>query len=214
MHSGETSPTSMNMNGSDAIEQMHAALGKISSLPDSRALGKHSNGPSPTGLGAVRFGEAGITTPLGTGPDVRARASTLATSADSPVSLYEGSTHSIPGADRAGPLGRKPEKEAGGRRVLLRQWKSHFAVLRGSLLLFYQSDRDVFSFAHDAEQANQWMDLRTAILDDVDVGGSLEEAQALLKKHADLERAIAAREAKMMALTNHTKVGSQAYICI
>ena len=66
---------------------------------------------------------------------------------------------------------------------------------------------DMLRFSQDAAQAAAWVAQRGAGLTDSDIGASLEEAQALLKKHADLERALAAREATLVALKNPTKVG-------
>ena len=54
-------------------------------------------------------------------------------------------------------------------------------------------------FNRDCEQAETWMAAREASLED-SVDGSGDSVEALLKKHEDFDRAIAAQEEKISAI--------------
>lgn len=55
-------------------------------------------------------------------------------------------------------------------------------------------------FNRDCEQAETWMAAREASLDEGDGAG--DSVEALLKKHEDFDRAIAAQEEKIAAVNN------------
>ena len=55
-------------------------------------------------------------------------------------------------------------------------------------------------FNRDAEQAEQWMATREAVLQSEVDGGAVEGAEALIKKHEDFTKALAKQEDKIGAL--------------
>ena len=65
---------------------------------------------------------------------------------------------------------------------------------------------DMLTFAHNSDQERQWIALRALALEDDAIGESLEEVTALLKKHEDMERAIAARESTLSHIWAPTKM--------
>ena len=58
------------------------------------------------------------------------------------------------------------------------------------------SRKNNFSF----EQAGAWMAKQEAFLDNQDLGDSLDSVEAMMKKHEDFEKSLAAQEEKIKAL--------------
>lgn len=66
--------------------------------------------------------------------------------------------------------------------------------------LRYMQCMDLQLFYRDTEQADTWMHKQEAFLSNDDVGDSLDSVEALLKKHEDFEKSLAAQEEKIKAL--------------
>lgn len=56
---------------------------------------------------------------------------------------------------------------------------------------------DLQLFLRDTEQADTWMTKQEAFLVNDDLGDSLDSVEALLKKHGDFEKSLAAQEEKI-----------------
>ena len=52
----------------------------------------------------------------------------------------------------------------------------------------------------DTEQADTWMAKQETFLSNEDLGDSLDSVEALIKKHEDFEKSLAAQEEKIKAL--------------
>lgn len=59
---------------------------------------------------------------------------------------------------------------------------------------------DLQLFYRDTEQADTWMAKQEAFLANEDLGDSLDSVEALIKKHEDFEKSLAAQEEKIKAL--------------
>lgn len=57
-----------------------------------------------------------------------------------------------------------------------------------------------FMLIRDTEQADTWMAKQEAFLSNEDLGDSLDSVEALIKKHEDFEKSLAAQEEKIKAL--------------
>ncbi|XP_048482065.1 spectrin alpha chain isoform X4 [Plutella xylostella] len=66
--------------------------------------------------------------------------------------------------------------------------------------VLYLQCMDLQLFYRDTEQADAWMHKQEAFLGNKDVGDSLDSVEALLKKHEDFEKSLAAQEEKIKAL--------------
>merc|ERR1712223_512113 len=66
--------------------------------------------------------------------------------------------------------------------------------------ILYEQCMDLQLFYRDAEQADTWMAKREAFLDNQDLGDSLDSVEAMMKKHEDFEKSLAAQEEKVKAL--------------
>ncbi|CAK1548048.1 unnamed protein product [Leptosia nina] len=66
--------------------------------------------------------------------------------------------------------------------------------------ILYLQCMDLQLFYRDTEQADAWMHKQEAFLANEDVGDSLDSVEALLKKHEDFEKSLAAQEEKIKAL--------------
>jgi len=64
----------------------------------------------------------------------------------------------------------------------------------------YEQCMDLQLFLRDTEQADTWMTKQEAFLVNDDLGDSLDSVEALLKKHGDFEKSLAAQEEKIKAL--------------
>jgi len=59
---------------------------------------------------------------------------------------------------------------------------------------------DLQLFYRDTEQADAWMSKQEAFLDNQNLGDSLDSVEAMMKKHEDFEKSLAAQEEKIKAL--------------
>lgn len=86
--------------------------------------------------------------------------------------------------------------------------KLHILESEKSALLSLWDDRrllneqcmDLQLFYRDTEQADTWMAKQEAFLANDDLGDSLDSVEALIKKHEDFEKSLAAQEEKIKAL--------------
>lgn len=67
---------------------------------------------------------------------------------------------------------------------------------------------EVYEFARDAEIADTWLTSQEAYLNNTDLGETLDETLALLKKHFAFERAAATQEERFRELEKLTTVSS------
>jgi len=66
--------------------------------------------------------------------------------------------------------------------------------------MLYEQCMDLQLFYRDTEQADTWMAKQEAFLENTDLGDSLDSVEALIKKHEDFEKSLAAQEEKIKAL--------------
>ncbi|XP_072386610.1 spectrin alpha chain isoform X2 [Diabrotica undecimpunctata] len=66
--------------------------------------------------------------------------------------------------------------------------------------ILYEQCMDLQVFYRDTEQADTWMAKQEAFLANEDLGDSLDSVEALIKKHEDFEKSLAAQEEKIKAL--------------
>ncbi|ODM90488.1 Spectrin alpha chain [Orchesella cincta] len=66
--------------------------------------------------------------------------------------------------------------------------------------VLYEQCMDLQLFYRDTEQADTWMAKQEAFLENTDLGDSLDSVEALIKKHEDFEKSLAAQEEKIKAL--------------
>ncbi|XP_071500194.1 spectrin alpha chain, non-erythrocytic 1-like [Diadema antillarum] len=64
----------------------------------------------------------------------------------------------------------------------------------------YEQCMDLQLFYRDTKQANTWMSKQEAFLANEDLGDSIDEVEALIKKHDDFEKSLNAQEEKIKAL--------------
>lgn len=78
--------------------------------------------------------------------------------------------------------------------------KSSLLALWEDRRILYEQCMDLQLFYRDTEQADTWMAKQEAFLANVDLGDSLDSVEALIKKHEDFEKSLAAQEEKIKAL--------------
>lgn len=66
--------------------------------------------------------------------------------------------------------------------------------------ILYEQCMDLQLFYRDTEQADTWMAKQEAFLANEDLGDSLDSVEALIKKHEDFEKSLAAQEEKINIL--------------
>lgn len=66
--------------------------------------------------------------------------------------------------------------------------------------VLYEQCMDLQLFLRDTEQADTWMTKQEAFLVNDDLGDSLDSVEALIKKHSDFEKSLAAQEEKIKDL--------------
>ena len=81
---------------------------------------------------------------------------------------------------------------ANEKTSLLDLWEARRAL--------YEQCMDLQIFYRDTEQAHAWMSKQEAFLANEDLGDSLDSVEALMKKHEDFEKSLAAQEEKIKAL--------------
>lgn len=75
------------------------------------------------------------------------------------------------------------------REALLNLWEAR--------RIQFEQCMDLQLFYRDAEQAESWMSKQEALLENRDVGDSLDAVEALMRKHEDFEKSLIAQEEKM-----------------
>ncbi|XP_055312363.1 spectrin alpha chain isoform X2 [Sitodiplosis mosellana] len=78
--------------------------------------------------------------------------------------------------------------------------KSSLLSLWEDRRILYEQCLDLQLFYRDTEQADTWMAKQEAFLANEDLGDSLDSVEALIKKHEDFEKSLAAQEEKIKAL--------------
>ncbi|XP_017134914.1 spectrin alpha chain isoform X4 [Drosophila miranda] len=78
--------------------------------------------------------------------------------------------------------------------------KSSLLSLWEDRRILYEQCMDLQLFYRDTEQADTWMAKQEAFLANEDLGDSLDSVEALIKKHEDFEKSLAAQEEKIKAL--------------
>ena len=66
--------------------------------------------------------------------------------------------------------------------------------------MLYEQCMDLQLFLRDTEQADAWVTKQEAFLVNTDLGDSLDSVEALLKKHGDFEKSLAAQEEKIKVI--------------
>ena len=81
---------------------------------------------------------------------------------------------------------------ANEKTLLLQLWEER--------RILYEQCMDLQLFYRDTEQADTWMAKQEAFLSNQDLGDSLDSVEAMIKKHEDFEKSLAAQEEKIKAL--------------
>ncbi|CAL8071830.1 unnamed protein product [Calicophoron daubneyi] len=77
-----------------------------------------------------------------------------------------------------------------------REWNALLQLWEEKRVQFEQC-MDLQLFLRDVEQAESWMSKQETLLDNKDVGDSLDAVEALMRKHEDFEKSLLAQEEKM-----------------
>jgi len=84
--------------------------------------------------------------------------------------------------------------------VVLASEKTSLLSMWEERRILYEQCMDLQLFYRDTEQADTWMAKQEAFLANEDLGDSLDSVEALIKKHEDFEKSLAAQEEKIKAL--------------
>ena len=84
--------------------------------------------------------------------------------------------------------------------LVLAEEKTTLLSLWEERRILYEQCMDLQLFYRDTEQAGAWMAKQEAFLDNQDLGDSLDSVEAMMKKHEDFEKSLAAQEEKIKAL--------------
>ena len=84
--------------------------------------------------------------------------------------------------------------------VTLSEEKTALLSLWEERRILYEQCMDLQLFYRDTEQAGAWMAKQEAFLDNQDLGDSLDSVEAMMKKHENFEKSLAAQEEKIKAL--------------
>ncbi len=90
--------------------------------------------------------------------------------------------------------------EVNDKLMTLSNEKTSLMVLWEERRILYEQCMDLQLFYRDTEQADTWMAKQEAFLANDDLGDSLDSVEALIKKHEDFEKSLAAQEEKIKAL--------------
>merc|ERR1712020_622761 len=96
--------------------------------------------------------------------------------------------------------GHYASEEVKEKLVILAEEKTTLLQLWEERRILYEQCMDLQLFYRDAEQADTWMAKQEAFLDNQDLGDSLDSVEAMMKKHEDFEKSLAAQEEKVKAL--------------
>ncbi|CAG0895460.1 unnamed protein product [Darwinula stevensoni] len=91
-------------------------------------------------------------------------------------------------------------EEVKEKLILLANEKTSLLSLWEERRILYEQCMDLQLFYRDTEQADTWMAKQEAFLANTDLGDSLDSVEALIKKHEDFEKSLAAQEEKIKAL--------------
>ncbi|ESO09912.1 hypothetical protein HELRODRAFT_156368 [Helobdella robusta] len=91
-------------------------------------------------------------------------------------------------------------QEVKEKLVTLANEKTSLLELWENKRILYEQCMDLQLFYRDTEQADAWMTKQEAFLANEDLGDSLDSVEALIKKHDDFEKSLAAQEEKIKAL--------------
>lgn len=91
-------------------------------------------------------------------------------------------------------------EEVKEKLVTLANEKTSVLELWEERRILYEQCMDLQLFYRDTEQADTWMTKQEAFLDNEDLGDSLDSVEALIKKHEDFEKSLAAQEEKIKIL--------------
>jgi len=91
-------------------------------------------------------------------------------------------------------------EEVKEKLVTLANEKTSLLELWEERRILYEQCMDLQLFYRDTEQADAWMTKQEAFLANDDLGDSLDSVEALMKKHDDFEKSLAAQEEKIRAL--------------
>lgn len=91
-------------------------------------------------------------------------------------------------------------EEVKEKLVVLASEKTSLLSLWEERRILYEQCMDLQLFYRDTEQADTWMAKQEAFLANEDLGDSLDSVEALIKKHEDFEKSLAAQEEKIKAL--------------
>merc|ERR1712020_871440 len=96
--------------------------------------------------------------------------------------------------------GHYAAEEVKQKLVILAEEKTSLLQLWEERRILYEQCMDLQLFYRDTEQADTWMAKQEAFLINQDLGDSLDSVEALIKKHEDFEKSLAAQEEKIRAL--------------
>jgi len=96
--------------------------------------------------------------------------------------------------------GHYASQEVQEKLVFLANEKTSLLQLWEDRRVLYEQCMDLQLFYRDTEQADTWMAKQEAFLVNQDLGDSLDSVEALIKKHEDFEKSLAAQEEKIKAL--------------
>merc|ERR550519_1563230 len=96
--------------------------------------------------------------------------------------------------------GHYASQEVQEKLVSLANEKTSLLQLWEDRRVLYEQCMDLQLFYRDTEQADTWMAKQEAFLVNQDLGDSLDSVEALIKKHEDFEKSLAAQEEKIKAL--------------
>lgn len=96
--------------------------------------------------------------------------------------------------------GHYASEEVKEKLVILAEEKNSLLTEWEERRVLYEQCMDLQLYYRDAEQADAWMAKQEAFLDNQDLGDSLDAVEAMMKKHEDFEKSLAAHEEKVIAL--------------
>ncbi|XP_077298885.1 alpha spectrin [Arctopsyche grandis] len=96
--------------------------------------------------------------------------------------------------------GHPAATEVSSRMQQVDETRAALAALWEERRIRYEQCMDLQLFYRDTEQADTWMAKQEAFLANEDLGDSLDSVEALIKKHEDFEKSLAAQEEKIKAL--------------
>uniref|UniRef100_A0A0K2TMK4 Spectrin alpha chain n=1 Tax=Lepeophtheirus salmonis TaxID=72036 RepID=A0A0K2TMK4_LEPSM len=96
--------------------------------------------------------------------------------------------------------GHSASDEVQEKLINLANEKNKLLELWEERRVLYEQCMDLQLFYRDTEQTDTWMGKQEAFLTNKDLGDSLDSVEAMIKKHEDFEKSLAAQEEKIKAL--------------